>query len=62
MTWQCVLAAQKGNHILGCVKRSMASRSREVVLLLYSSLMRSHLEACIQPWSPQYKKDMDLLE
>ncbi|GAB0184012.1 little elongation complex subunit 1 [Grus japonensis] len=62
MSWQCVLAAQKANRVLGCIKRSMASRSKEVILPLYSALMRPHLEYCIQLGGPQYKKDMDLLE
>ena len=34
MTWQCTLAAQKANHILGCIKRSVTIRSKEVMLSL----------------------------
>ena len=59
MSQPCALIVQKANHILGCIKISVASRSREVILPLCSVLVRCHLKYCIQMWSPQY---MDLLE
>ncbi|GAB0185401.1 hypothetical protein GRJ2_001005400 [Grus japonensis] len=62
MSWRCALAAQKSNRVLGCIKSSVTSRSREGILPLYSTLVRPHLQYCIQLWGPQYKKDMELLE
>ena len=62
MSQQCVLKAQKANHVLGCIKRSVASRSKEVILPLYSTLVTPHMQYCVQRWGPQHKKDMDLLE
>ncbi|GAB0184876.1 mitochondrial enolase superfamily member 1 [Grus japonensis] len=58
MSWHCVLAAQKANHILGYTTGSMTSRSRN----REERVVRPHLEYCIQLWGPQYKKDMELLE
>ncbi|GAB0204993.1 hypothetical protein GRJ2_002964900 [Grus japonensis] len=59
---QCALAAQKANRVLGCIKRSVTSRSREVILPLCSALVKPHLEYCIQFWGPQYRREMELLE
>ena len=62
MSQQYALAGQKAKSILGCLKRGVASRMREVTVPLYSALVRSHLEYCIQVWESQHKKGMELLE
>jgi len=62
MNHQCALIDDKTNCILGCIKRIMGSRSREQILSLYSTQVKPHLESCVQFWSPQHRKDMDLLE
>ncbi|KAJ7423295.1 hypothetical protein BTVI_10443 [Pitangus sulphuratus] len=55
-SWGCVLAAQTANHALGYIKSSVASRSSEMILPFYSTLVRIHLQYCAQLWDNQHKK------
>ena len=61
---QCMKVAKnkQTNRVLGMIRRTVASRCKDVILRLYKPLVRLHLEYCIQVWNPHLKKDVGVLE
>lgn len=57
---QCALAVKIANRTLECIKQSIASQEREVLVPLYTALVWHHLQYCMQFFMHQYKKGIEL--
>ena len=54
---QCGIAAAKG-----LIRRNIVYKEKELIIPLYKTVVRPHLDYCIQAWRPYRKKDIDILE
>ncbi len=59
---QCKDAAGKANRMLGFINRNSSFKNKAVMLPLYISLVRPHLEYAVQFWVPHHAKDIAKLE
>jgi len=59
---QCNEASSKANKILGFINRNFTYKSKDIILPLYTSMVRPHLEYAVQFWDPYLQKDIKKLE
>ena len=58
----CIRAFNKASNVMGMIKRTIRFKEVRIMMSLYKTLVRPHVEYCVSAWSPYYKKDKELLE
>uniref|UniRef100_K7EYK2 Reverse transcriptase domain-containing protein n=2 Tax=Pelodiscus sinensis TaxID=13735 RepID=K7EYK2_PELSI len=59
---QSAAAVKKANRMLGIIRKGIENKTQNILLPLYKTMVRPHLEYCVQMWSPHLKKDILALE
>ena len=59
---QCRIAASKGNQVLGMIRRNVTDKDNSLIVPLYKTIVRPHLEYCIQTWSPYLRNYIDMVD
>ena len=55
---QCAAAVKKANSMLGIIRKGIENKTANIILPLYKSMVRPHLEYCVQFWSPHLQKNI----
>ena len=59
---QCSRAAKTANRVFGMIRRTFTCKDEQTIMHIYKSLVRPHLEYCIQAWRPYLTQDIEILE
>jgi len=51
-----VYAFNKATRVLGMIKRTIRYKNTRVMMSLYKTLVRPHVEYCVSAWNPQRQK------
>lgn len=61
MNHKCVQVAKKAYGFLCFIRKSMASRTRKVIVPLPRALVRLYFDYCVQFWASHCMRDIKLL-
>jgi len=59
---QCLKSAATARKVIAMVRRTLRNLDIADFRLIYKTYIRPHMEFCIQAWSPNFVKDIDVLE